>query len=126
MFDDKGLLVFFLQTATSYYHREEEIQRSLVVVEPLLRKHLRKRTPTSNAALHLSSPVLEPDSQLVLSKTQLGSQSLSPGLREVLVRLELVSQTVQLLAGKGGPGFLVVAVRLLRALVASSARGRPV
>ena len=97
-----------------------------MVVEPLLRKHLRKRTPTSNAALHLCSPVLEPDSQLVLSKTQLGSQSLSPSLREVLVRLELVSQTVQLLAGKGGPGFLVVAIRLLHALVASSARGRPV
>ena len=97
-----------------------------MVVEPLLREHLGKRTPTSNAALHLSSPVLEPDSQLVLSKPQLGSKSLSPGFREVLVRLELVSQTVQLLAGKGGPGFLVVAVRLLHALVPSSARGRPV
>ena len=97
-----------------------------MVVEPLLREHLGQRSSTSNAALGLRSPVLEPDSQLVLAKAQLCSESFSPCLGQILVRLELVSQTVQLLAGKGGPGLLVVAVRLLRALVASSARGRPV
>ena len=78
-----------------------------MVIEPLLREHLGQRSSTSNAALGLRSPVLEPDSQLVLAKAQLCRESFSPSLGQILVRLELVSQPLKLLAAEGSSGFLV-------------------
>ena len=86
---------------------DEQFPSGSVVIKPLLREHLSKRSSASHIPLRLGSTVLEPDSQLVLAKGQLGRERLATSLCEVLVRLKLVSQSRQLLLAEGSSGFLV-------------------
>ena len=89
----------------------------LVVVQPLLLQQLRQVALAAAGLLQLGSLVLEPDLDLVVVESELGGEGAAPLLRQVAVGVELVLEPVELVAGEGRPGSLVVLTRELLLLL---------
>lgn len=84
-----------------------------VVVKSLSHELQRQAVLVAAGLFDLGPLVLEPDLNLGLVQVQFLSQSLSPLLRYVPVRLELAFQSLQLLGRERGPRPLVLLAALL-------------
>lgn len=95
-----------------------------MVVETLGHKMCRQVTFLSARLLDLGPLILEPNLDLRLVQAQVLRQVLPPLLRQVLVVLELLLQSGQLLRGEGsaGPLLLWLAVATLDATRAGTCR----
>lgn len=78
-----------------------------MVVEALRHELQRERIFLTRGLLDLGPFVLEPDFDLSLVETELGTQLLATSFRQISVFSELVFQTSELSTGKRGPGTFV-------------------